>query len=508
MAEENTKPRLQPWDEFWEDGIKYEVLDNPMNVEVMEIPEGTTNFVVPTKVMHEGNRYDVTKIQIDCPSLTSIEIPQGVTYLSLNCPSLTSLEIPSSVEDMKLQNLENEIPRLDLSHCVHLDHLELLPPINSETEIVVPKQHVWIENNRMLLKIHGAGRTDAPAPLLNVVPTDTVADLKKAFQKVTSGGILRVYNEEEEADDGTPLMDIGGRSFQLALSGSVGDIEEALLKEAGLKTRIYNMDSTTAIRADVPVQAAAYVPSNATDEQMAQYKDHWDAFREARDMPFLAFKVQTIPANELDEETIDILSRNIDSQRFYNNPEWHDTYLACMFYEDEEEGILVLDVQSDDDEIFEDYWRLLEEEPERFGIDTVDDYEDLTGDACFCVWNMVANDRDGWAKECFGDWSEIPHEKLFQLLTGTLYEYFWPDMLCNFEPSYPVIQGIICLIRADDNYEFFSTSIMEDVIPLPERDDLMFFLKQDDQKKLAKLAKAPDLVTDHLVPDPDEFSDE
>ena len=63
------------------------------------------DVVIPSSVKHNGTTYSVTSIGkwafYECPSLTSIEIPNSVTSIGSEafkyCSSLTSIEIPNSV---------------------------------------------------------------------------------------------------------------------------------------------------------------------------------------------------------------------------------------------------------------------------------------------------------------------------------------------------------------------------------------------------------------------------
>ena len=91
------------------DGIYYELDPNNQTATLSLGPKGKSNkikghFNIPEKVEYEGKEYVVTGIWhglYDCKSLTSVTIPNSVTYIGdyafWNCESLTSVTIPNSV---------------------------------------------------------------------------------------------------------------------------------------------------------------------------------------------------------------------------------------------------------------------------------------------------------------------------------------------------------------------------------------------------------------------------
>ena len=87
-----------------DNGIRYALKDGKAGI-VRQSTALSGSIKIPSAVIYKGTSYSVMSIGEDafynCKSLTSIEIPAGVTgiggYAFYNCNSLTSIEIPASV---------------------------------------------------------------------------------------------------------------------------------------------------------------------------------------------------------------------------------------------------------------------------------------------------------------------------------------------------------------------------------------------------------------------------
>ena len=87
----------------------YTISSNEVGVSHYDESNPPTNLVIPSTVTYQGTTYSVTAILPGafqhCSSLTSVTIPNSVTYtgesIFYNCSSLTSVTIPNSVTSIK-----------------------------------------------------------------------------------------------------------------------------------------------------------------------------------------------------------------------------------------------------------------------------------------------------------------------------------------------------------------------------------------------------------------------
>lgn len=89
-------------------GLEFTTNSNGTSVSVHSTDTSITSAVIPSKVEIEGEVYDVTSIDSfsDCTSLTTITIPESVTFISsdyfTNCTSLTSVVLQHSDGEWKV----------------------------------------------------------------------------------------------------------------------------------------------------------------------------------------------------------------------------------------------------------------------------------------------------------------------------------------------------------------------------------------------------------------------
>lgn len=135
MDKETTTSRLNAGEEFWQDGIKYEVLDDAMSVTAKAVDEEITKAMVPGEVIYRGSPYTVEEVQLsDCPFLTSLEIPEGAADVKIeDCPALECLCVGDEMSELKVfrctalrsLRLVEGIGYIDLSGCTALREVNI-----------------------------------------------------------------------------------------------------------------------------------------------------------------------------------------------------------------------------------------------------------------------------------------------------------------------------------------------------------------------------------------------